>query len=61
VLAYYKSKIGSDASTYDTADGAVLTIKKSEQEVVIVTISSKTAENDGKTKIAIVHTKSIKS
>lgn len=60
VLDFYKSKFGSAASVFDTADGAVLTLTKSQQESVVVTITAKPSENDGKTQIAIVHTKSNK-
>ncbi len=61
VLNFYKSKFGSDASVFDTADGAMLSVKKGEQESVMVTISSKAGENDGKTKFVIVHTKNNKA
>lgn len=60
VLNFYKSRFGSDASVMEAEDQAVLTVKKGESEAVIVTISSKSSENDGKTQIAIVHTKSKK-
>jgi nitrate reductase NapE component len=61
VLNFYKGKFGSDASVFDTADGAMLSVKKGEQESVMVTISSKAGENDGKTKFVIVHTKNNKA
>lgn len=61
VRDFYKGKFGSDASIYDTDDGAVLTVNKGEQETVMVTISAKQSENDGKTKIVIVHSKNKKS
>jgi len=54
VLNFYKGKFGSDASVFDSANGAMISLKKGEHETVVVTIS---AESDGKTKIAIVHTK----
>jgi hypothetical protein len=56
VVAFYKSRFGSDASIMDMSDAAILTLKKGEKESVMVTVSSKASENDGKTKIAIVHT-----
>ena len=56
VLTFYKGKFGSDASVFDAADSAMLTVKKGEHETVMVTISNRAAENDGKTKISIVHT-----
>lgn len=61
VLAFYKSRFGSAASVFDTADGAIVSMGKGQQESVMVTISAKPSENDGKTKIVIVHTKSYKA
>jgi hypothetical protein len=60
VLAFYKEKLGSAASIIDTQEGAILTLSTGQQESVMVTISSKSSENDGKTRIAIVHTKNNK-
>ena len=60
VLAFYKTTLGSAATVIDTQDGAILTLPKGQQESVMVTISSKSSNNDGKTKIAIVHTKTNK-
>jgi hypothetical protein len=56
VVTFYKSKFGADASVFDSADSAVISLKKGEKESVMVTVSSRQNENDGKTKIAIVHT-----
>jgi hypothetical protein len=56
VVNFYKSEFGDTASFMDTEDAAMLTLKKGEQESVMVTVSSKASENDGKTKIAIIHT-----
>lgn len=61
VLNFYKGKFGSEASVYDTANGAMLSVKKGEQESVMVTISAKPGENDGKTKFVIVHTRNNKA
>lgn len=55
VLSFYKSKFGSDASVFDAASSAMITVKKGEHETVMVTISS---ASDGKTKISIMHSKS---
>jgi hypothetical protein len=60
VVAFYKSKFGSDASVMDMPDAAIMTLKKGEQESVMVTATSKASENDGKTKIVIVHTTNTK-
>jgi hypothetical protein len=56
VLNFYKSKFGSDASVFDGADSAMISLKKGDHDTVMVTISNRAAENDGKTKISIVHT-----
>jgi zinc-ribbon domain len=61
VLAFYKSKLGSDASVIDTSEASILTVNKGNEESVMVTVTQKPGEDDGKTKIAIVHTKSNKS
>jgi zinc-ribbon domain len=61
VLNFYKSKLGGGASVIDTQDGAILTLTKGEEESVMVTISSKSSENDGKTRISILHTKKSRS
>ena len=56
VVAFYKNKFGSEASVMDVQDAAIISVKKGEKESVMVTVSSKDSENDGKTQIAIVHT-----
>jgi hypothetical protein len=61
VVAFYKSKFGGNVSVFDSADGAVLTLTKGDKESVMVTVSAKPSQNDGKTQIAIVHTKSNKA
>jgi nitrate reductase NapE component len=60
VVSYYKGKFGSDASVFETGEAAVLTLTKNPQETVMVTVTAKPSENEGKTQIAIVHTKSNK-
>ena len=37
VVAFYKNKFGSGASTFDTADGAILTLPMGDKESVMVT------------------------
>ncbi len=61
VVAFYKNKFGSGASTFDTADGAILTLPIGDKESVMVTVTAKASENDGKTKVVIVHTKNNKA
>jgi hypothetical protein len=58
VVAYYKDKMGSDAAVMDTGDSAVLTLKKGDKEGITITISQKPDQDQGKTKFAIMHTKS---
>jgi hypothetical protein len=60
VVAYYKGKFGSESGVFETGDTAMLTLNKSKQEVVTVTVSQKPNENNGKTRIAIMHTVSTK-
>jgi hypothetical protein len=60
VLDFYKSKLGSGASTYDSGDSALVTLGRGQQETIMVTISARASENDGKTRISIVHTKASK-
>jgi hypothetical protein len=60
VVDYYKSKLGSGASTYDSGDSAMVTLGRGEQDSIIVTISARASQEDGKTRIAIVHTKASK-
>lgn len=60
VIAFYKSKFGSEASVIDTSNGAIVSVKRGEQESVMVTINANASQNDGKTRIAIVHTKNKK-
>lgn len=57
VLDFYKGKYGNAVATIDTPEAAILTLKKSDTDSVMITISSKSSENDGRTQIAIVHTK----
>lgn len=56
VLNFYKSKLGSDASVFDGTDSAMISLKKGDHDSVMVTISNRASEQDGKTKISIVHT-----
>ena len=61
VVAFYKSKFGSGASVYDTANSALLTLNRTQQEAVMVTVTANSSQDGGKTRISIVHTKSNKS
>jgi len=55
VVTYYKSKLGSEASTFDSANSAIITVNKGKQESVMITISVSPSQYDGKTQIHIVH------
>jgi len=48
--------LGSQASVFESADSAVLSVNKGQKESVMVTVTAKPSENNGKTQIAIVHT-----
>jgi hypothetical protein len=55
VLSYYKDKLGSGASVFQSDKSAVLTLAdEAKKTSVMVTISNE--DNDSKTKIAIMHT-----
>jgi hypothetical protein len=55
VLDFYKSKLGSGATSMDFGNNAILTSKKSEHEQVTVTVSQEANQYDGKTQIHIQH------
>ncbi|MGB9407483.1 MAG: zinc ribbon domain-containing protein [Terracidiphilus sp.] len=61
VIAFYKNKFGSETSVFESADNAVITLNKSQQEAVVVTITTNSSEDHGKTRITITHTKSTKA
>ena len=56
VTAFYKDKLGSQATTIDTSDGAMLSVNRGKKDSVMLTITQKAGEHDGKTQIHIVHT-----
>jgi len=60
VVAFYKGKFGSSASVMESNEGAVLSFSK-ENESVVVTVTANSSEYEGKTQIAVVHTKTTKS
>lgn len=60
VVNYYKSRLGSDASVFDNANSAVLSLQKGPKETVMVTVSQNGSQDDGKTRISIMHSKSTK-
>ncbi|MGA2850231.1 MAG: zinc ribbon domain-containing protein [Terracidiphilus sp.] len=58
VVSFYKSRLGGESSVYDNANSAVLSLQKGQKETIMVTVSQNEAQDEGKTKIAIMHTKS---
>jgi hypothetical protein len=61
VINFYKAKLGGDASVFDSATSAIMSVKKNNQESITITISANPSQDEGKTKIAITDTKSTKS
>lgn len=57
VVDFYKGKLGSGASVMDTPETTIITLARSQQESVMVTVTQNPSQDEGKTKIAIVHTK----
>jgi hypothetical protein len=57
VFAFYRDKLGADATTFNFANSATLSQKKSDQETVTVTIRPSSSPGEGKTQISIQHTK----
>lgn len=55
VVSFYKSQFGSDASIFDSGEGAVISIQKGKQESIMVTVSANQSKYQGKTQISIVH------
>jgi hypothetical protein len=56
VVNFYKGKLGSGASVMDTPETTIITLGRGQQESVMVTVTQDPARDEGKTKIAIVHT-----
>jgi hypothetical protein len=61
VVSYYKDKLGSQTSVFDSSNSAMLSVQKSKQETVMVTVTPNSSAHDGKTQITIMHTISDKS
>jgi hypothetical protein len=57
VLAFYRSKLGSEASVFDAANSAMISVRRPSHDNIMISVTSRESENDGKTKISIVHTK----
>ncbi|MGA3346414.1 MAG: zinc ribbon domain-containing protein [Terracidiphilus sp.] len=56
VVDFYKNKLGDTASVMDFKDTAILKLDMGDHESVMVTISSKASQYEGKTRISITHT-----
>jgi hypothetical protein len=61
VVDFYKSKLGSNATSMDFGGNAILSEKKSDQDQITVTIAQPSNQSDGKTQIHIQHTLVTKS
>ena len=61
VVAFYKDKFGGQASSFDTGDGAIVSVNKNKQDSLMVTITQKANQFDGKTQIHIMHTTDTKA
>ena len=61
VVSFYKAKLGSEASVFDSGTSAMLSVQKSKQESIMVSISANPSQDEGKTKISITHTKTTKA
>jgi hypothetical protein len=56
VIAFYKERSGSQGSVMEAGDAAILTLSKGKQDSVMLTITQKANQFDGKTQIHILHT-----
>jgi hypothetical protein len=61
VIDFYKAKFGSGAMFMESSDAAVVSMNKSQQEAVVVTITANSSRDSGKTRITITHTKNTKT
>jgi hypothetical protein len=57
VFAFYKDKLGPDANSFNFASSATISVNKSPQESILVTIVPNSGQAEGKTQISIQHTK----
>jgi len=56
VIQFYKEKLGSDSTSMEFGDSAILTAKKSEHETISVTVTEGANQAAGKTQFVIQHT-----
>jgi hypothetical protein len=56
VVSFYKNRFGTDASVFDSASSAMISVQKGKQESVMVTVTVSPEQYDGKTQIHITHT-----
>jgi len=61
VVDFYKGKLGSAASVIDSDNSAVIQLAKGQQESIMVTVTGNSSQDGGKTRIAIMHSKSNKA
>jgi len=56
VAAFYKDKLGSQATSMDFGGSSMVTLKKGDREQITVTLVQQAGQFDGKTQIHIMHT-----
>ena len=61
VIDFYKGKLGSAAVVMESSEGAVISVNKGQQESIVVTITAKPSQDEGKTRVTILHTISTKA
>jgi hypothetical protein len=61
VVAFYKGKLGSEASVIDSDNSAVIQVAKGPQESIMITVTGNSSQDSGKTRISIMHSKSTKA
>jgi hypothetical protein len=55
VIAFYKDQLGSGAQTMESGNGAFLMLTKANKESINITIGQSASQNEGKTRITILH------
>jgi zinc-ribbon domain len=58
VVSFYKDKLGSEANVFDYPAAATISLNKSKNESVLITVEPNSSQYNGKTLISIVHTTS---
>ncbi len=61
VIDFYKGKLGGAAVVMESSEGAVISVNKGQQESIVVTITARPSQDEGKTRVTILHTISTKA